>query len=558
MQQVSGDEGNAGVFDYGVFDTNALSIVGKGTSGINRGVRIFDSLGIGYSPNATNGALLVNGNVGIGTTTPQDKLDVNGNILLGGNTNTFAGTVGFTSANGPAVQFWGSGTAHPGKLFFNTANVARMTVDASGNVGIGTTTPATNLAVTGHAYLTGGLGVGLLNTTSGAIQTTGSIIAGSSGLTMLSTDQGGALELHGTSGSGNPYFDFANGSNDYDFRYQFTPSANRLSLTSSSTANILNILGSGNVGIGTTNPAANLDLRGSLTNGAAFTITGNATTYWPQVAMYLNDLGTNGRLFSIGSNAGLFQIADQTAAVSRLVINSSGNVGIGTASPAGPLYVAGGSRTFNVDYTSSDGGFVWQSLRRNAAEKWWLLSDTSTGELTFQSRAGTAVNALTLTQAGHIGIGTTNPGKLLTVVGSSAGTQVGYIEGAYSWGGNVTLMEWARGGGAVSAAVRYKDTGTSMEFYSPTGHTVAYTTSSDRRVKENIATTTLGLDTLLRLPVREFAFINDPARAITTGFIAQELREVFPSAVTTNGDNGVVPLGATSSPWGVDYGRITP
>ena len=66
FQQAGGDQINAGQIDYAGFDGNALSIIGKGTGGANRGVRIYDALGIGYSPNSTTGALLVNGNVGIG------------------------------------------------------------------------------------------------------------------------------------------------------------------------------------------------------------------------------------------------------------------------------------------------------------------------------------------------------------------------------------------------------------------------------------------------------------------------------------------------------------
>ena len=87
---------------------------------------------------------------------------------------------------------------------------------------------------------------------------------------------------------------------------------------------------------------------------------------------------------------------------------------------------------------------------------------------------------------------------------------------------------------------------------------VAYNTTSDRRIKENITTTMLSLDVLMRLPVRDFSFKSDSAHATTTGFIAQELQQVFPWAVTSNGDNGIDPLVTTSTPWSVDYGRITP
>jgi hypothetical protein len=100
--------------------------------------------------------------------------------------------------------------------------------------------------------------------------------------------------------------------------------------------------------------------------------------------------------------------------------------------------------------------------------------------------------------------------------------------------------------------------GASVGSITENGSNTAYNTSSDRRIKENIATTTLGLDQLMNLPVRSFAFISDPTHATTTGFIAQELYQVFPWAVTPNGDDGSVPLSSSSTPWAVDYGRITP
>ena len=111
--------------------------------------------------------------------------------------------------------------------------------------------------------------------------------------------------------------------------------------------------------------------------------------------------------------------------------------------------------------------------------------------------------------------------------------------------------------GAVFA--QFFSNGTSIGSITNNSNTnTLFNTSSDRRLKENIATTTTGLDTLLQIPVDNFDFINDPTHTQTQGFIAQDLYKVYPYAVTTNGDNGVVPLGASSTPWQVDYGRITP
>ena len=82
--------------------------------------------------------------------------------------------------------------------------------------------------------------------------------------------------------------------------------------------------------------------------------------------------------------------------------------------------------------------------------------------------------------------------------------------------------------------------------------TVSYNTSSDRRLKENITPTHFGLADLMKLQAVDYNFIADPAKTPQTGFIAQDLDAVFPDAVTEGGDD------ATTKPWSVDYGRVTP
>ena len=95
--------------------------------------------------------------------------------------------------------------------------------------------------------------------------------------------------------------------------------------------------------------------------------------------------------------------------------------------------------------------------------------------------------------------------------------------------------------------------GTAMGSISQTDWgTVAYNTTSDRRLKENITPTHFGLADLMKLQAVDYNFIADPAKTPQTGFIAQDLDAVFPDAVTEGGDD------ATTKPWSVDYGRVTP
>lgn len=113
--------------------------------------------------------------------------------------------------------------------------------------------------------------------------------------------------------------------------------------------------------------------------------------------------------------------------------------------------------------------------------------------------------------------------------------------------------------GTGAQFLRFQAAGTTIGSVGNVGNTgVIYNTSSDRRIKDHITDTSLGLQDVLSIPVRDFIFRSDPTRTITTGFIAQELHDVFPSAVATNGDDGVVDLGDTKSVWSVDYGRVTP
>ena len=86
---------------------------------------------------------------------------------------------------------------------------------------------------------------------------------------------------------------------------------------------------------------------------------------------------------------------------------------------------------------------------------------------------------------------------------------------------------------------------------------VAFNTSSDARLKENIVDTAFGLASVLAIKVRDYSFISDPNHTVVNGFVAQELYEIYPGAVTV-GSDAVDADGVLLNPWGVDYGKLTP
>ena len=69
-------------------------------------------------------------------------------------------------------------------------------------------------------------------------------------------------------------------------------------------------------------------------------------------------------------------------------------------------------------------------------------------------------------------------------------------------------------------------------------------------MKDNIVNTHFGINDLMKIPVRDYTYKADAANTPTTGFIAQELYEIFPNAVTKPANEEEM--------WSVDYGKVTP
>jgi hypothetical protein len=112
-----------------------------------------------------------------------------------------------------------------------------------------------------------------------------------------------------------------------------------------------------------------------------------------------------------------------------------------------------------------------------------------------------------------------NPGIRLT---GDQYPQINISSGYFGDTGSRTKIEFINGNGTVGTIVT-------------NGSATAYNTSSDYRLKENVAPLTGAADRLNQLQVHRFNFIADPDKTVD-GFIAHEAQAVVPECVTGTKD----------------------
>ena len=247
------------------------------------------------------------GNVGIGTSNPSTMLH-----LSAGTTNGQGGSdAGITMTNKydnpdnswsikPAIQ----GVSNTGlEIRDVTDSRSVMVFDGSGNVGIRTNSPDAPLDVTR-------VGDG----TIAIFQNTG--LHGFE----FSAPSSTALQIASRQGSKN-----------------LDLWANTLSFSAGGSES-MRIASSGNVGINESNPSHRLHINGGSNDEARVRVTNTANG---QASL---DLDNGEGYFRTYTDAGEYRIYDQTDGDHRLIIDTSGNVGIGTVSPAAELDVDGDIR----------------------------------------------------------------------------------------------------------------------------------------------------------------------------------------------------------------------
>ena len=389
--------------------TGAFSLITTGAADINLDTNATTRLSIKSS-----------GNVGIGTTTPQVKTHVAvqaGPLVEAIRVQGYWNTLG----DGPLIRFTNgiaSGGAVPNVGEYNLAGIAaldadswggllafftaptgtsggsalseRMRINSAGNVGIGTTSPENTLHVAGSA------------------STLFRLASSSSSVFLRLENSVGSSAYIGTLG-------------------------NDISLQTNATERV-RINSAGNVGIGTTAPGYALDVNGNAAFGS--NLTSGVANAW----VYLRGTGLSSAGISYGSYGGFILNANQnftssarrflitnaldtnkfsiirstdaltdpalgdagvvTSGTADFTITDTGNVGIGTTSPASKLSVSGDIdvvTTSNFMYTNNIG------VVSSAAN---LTIDASTASTIFKN---SSAERMRIDVSGNVGIGTAAP-----------------------------------------------------------------------------------------------------------------------------------------------------
>jgi hypothetical protein len=504
---------------------------------------------------------------------------------------------------------------HIGGNIYNNGNLISLTqwglinnnlYYTTGNVGIGTTSPSQKLDVNGtinaNSYTGGNISV--TNITTGTIRTTNEISTNITTTSLLTTT------LNASSG-------ITSGASQFSSLFITSGSLNA-TFNSNTIGSIITT--AGNVGIGTSSPTTNLDIRNSASGISNILTIHGGITGNNNVGSTIRIGGSSGHYSSITGvheSSGLTYLTFGTCPtngdpVERMRITASGNVSIGTTSPSEKLHIHADSGSSYLRLSASNGQSGIQIGDTSTA--WWIYKEGNSANLNWYD-GGT--NWMTLKHgSGNLGINTTQPGEspygsvtnaLLTIRGSGTDNVgstilIGGGNGHYSSitgyhiNTGVTILDFATCNGPSNPTLRFRIAGngdlyhyadakvqfrantgdgdgrvnindlggTAISFYFGTtkvgsitlgASSTAYNTSSDYRLKENVISLENAIDRVIQIPVHRFNFISDPD-IIYDGFLAHEVQAIVPEAVT--GEKDAVDEEGNIKAQGIDQSKLVP
>ena len=288
------------------------------------------------------------------------------------------------------------------------------------------------------------------------------------------------------------------------------PFPDAIDVGASAPADSIAILNSGDVGIGNTSPNATLDVTGDIECDTNINIVESTAT-------------ANSELLSLRNTSG-------TAATSQIGFYNAG-LGSATTRLLGGNTSANGSGTFELQCTNNSG-----------TAHTMMFVDNGTNSSEFQFRTNNS-DRVKIQNDGRVLFGCTSVPSV-SVRGSSISPNLVNVDAHRSSQGNhtgaVTHWLFINGNGTVGSIV-------------VSGSATSYNTSSDYRLKENIVPIAGAVERLKQLKPSRFNFIADPTKTVD-GFIAHEVQDVVPEAISGEKDGVEVWKEGQELPEGVSVG----
>ena len=295
------------------------------------------------------------------------------------------------------------------------------------------------------------------------------------------------------------------GASGKDFRVESDNNANMLFVDA----------GNDRIGVGTSNPLAVLDIQG------------NTNAYSTMSKIYLTDVSghANSRNWSIGNGGSHY-----------------GSFTVGVSNAAGGDPQASGTH-FNPFLITQEGNVVFNDDSKDADFR--VESDSNTHAL-FVDASGGAGGDILFGVSSRTGMynGTGANGVAIESLGDQGTALV--VQSST----NACVYLANPSGNSNDNFIVFSDAGATVGQISGTSSGTTYSTSSDRRLKDNIEPIADATDKLMSMKPVTHTWIANPEAPSVHGFIAQEMQEIIPEAVS--GEDGGEEM------MSMDYGRITP